>query len=549
VDRALGLLEAVEAPVVQVWGWPGSGRAEILGALLERGGAWPLKAVDLTADLEASGRREEAVGAAVADGARWLVVPGLPAGADPAEVAGAVAELLPADRRLVFATRRRVTLPGHLCALVTPRELVLRPAEVAELLERAGIKGVGPGGAAALTTATDGWYRPILLAARAVGAEGRVPEDPEGLVALPAVADFLRLEVLADLPPEERAVLARGGAVSGPEAEPVVRRLVEEWGLLLETPQGLRPPRLLAAFLERSGRPGSRRAAGRPAEGSPETSSGAPRAAELPVEPPATARFRLHLLGRPEAWRRDEGGEWRRLHWPLRRALAVLAYLASSPERRAARAELEAAVWAEAGPEAVRKNFHPTLSHLRRGLEGGARGGIGEPEAPPLLLVDGVYALSPELGWWIDLEELERLAERGRALAERGRDEEAVAAWQAAWRLYRGELLAGSGEAWVVARREVHQRRHLRVLQELAGAYERLERPAEAIDAYRALLAEDALQERVHLALMRLYGRQARRDLVRRQYERLSALLLEGLDAEPLPETAEEYHRLMTERG
>ncbi|HUF78314.1 MAG TPA: BTAD domain-containing putative transcriptional regulator, partial [Thermoanaerobaculia bacterium] len=252
-------------------------------------------------------------------------------------------------------------------------------------------------------------------------------------------------------------------------------------------------------------------------------------------------RIRLHLLGRPEAWLRESDGSWRRLHWPLRRALEVLAYLASSPERRAAKEELVAELWSAASEAVVKRNFHPTLSHLRRGLRDAG-------EAPPLQLAEGVYALNPEIGWWIDVEELERLSAEGRSLADQSRDEEAAAAWEAAWRLYRGPFLAGSSEPWAAARREEHQRPYLAALRELGSAYERLGRPTEAVDAYRALLVEDPLHEQVHLALMRLYGR-GRRDLVRRQYERLSARLREELSSEPLPETTAEYHRLMTERG
>ena len=65
------------------------------------------------------------------------------------------------------------------------------------------------------------------------------------------------------------------------------------------------------------------------------------------------------------------------------------------------------------------------------------------------------------------------------------------------------------------------------------------------MDAYRSVLLEDPLQERVHLAVMRLYASQGRRDLVRRQYDRLCTLLLEELGVEPMPQTTREYHRLM----
>jgi len=65
------------------------------------------------------------------------------------------------------------------------------------------------------------------------------------------------------------------------------------------------------------------------------------------------------------------------------------------------------------------------------------------------------------------------------------------------------------------------------------------------MDAYRSVLHEDPLQERVHMAIMRIYAAQGRRDLVRRQYDKLSAQLLEDLGVAPMPQTTQEYHRLM----
>jgi DNA-binding SARP family transcriptional activator len=142
-----------------------------------------------------------------------------------------------------------------------------------------------------------------------------------------------------------------------------------------------------------------------------------------------------------------------------------------------------------------------------------------------------------------------RQGDRAALRAEGGRDEEAIAAWEAAWSLYRGDLLEGFYDRWLADRREDLRRRHLALLRGLGAAYERRGSLAEATDAYRAALVEDPLQERLHAALMRLYARRGRRDLVRRQYERLSALLREELGVEPLAETTDEYHRLMMERG
>jgi DNA-binding SARP family transcriptional activator len=44
---------------------------------------------------------------------------------------------------------------------------------------------------------------------------------------------------------------------------------------------------------------------------------------------------------------------------------------------------------------------------------------------------------------------------------------------------------------------------------------------------------------------MRLFARQGRGDLVRRQYDQLCRVLLEDLGQAPMAETAKEYHELM----
>ena len=95
-------------------------------------------------------------------------------------------------------------------------------------------------------------------------------------------------------------------------------------------------------------------------------------AAAAAVPAPVVNRtvYVLGLLGSPLARERDEEGE-RELDCRLRRSFQVLAFLASSPGLQAGREELIEAVWPNEGERTIERNFHPTLSHLRRALEGG----------------------------------------------------------------------------------------------------------------------------------------------------------------------------------
>lgn len=496
MERLVRLVEELETPVVQVWGPAGSGRSALLAALLEREGAVGLAPADLVGP-DAPGSPGDAVARAVADGARWLVCHGLPGGADPETVLRQMADRLPAGRRLVVATGRRIAAPDVLCGLVTPRDLALTPAEASAAWEEVTGRRPEPEEADRLVELTGGRHRVVVLAARGA-AKGAAQGEAK------------------------RAAQEAGGRGEGREIgreildDPAVAELLRQW-----PPDGSPPGEPLPAGALRIERP----------------------------EP----RFRLRLLGQPEAHlRRDdrdpgEPEEWQRISFSLRRGLRVLAFLATSPDHRASREELIEEIWSEEDRETIERNFHPTLSRLRRDLRGGAAASGSDLE--PLVHREGFYELDPALGWWIDVEEIERLTERGRGLVAGGRDPEAVGLLEAAWRLYRGALLEGVYDPWAARRREAVQRRHLALLRELGEAYERLDRPDDAVDAYRALLTDDPLQERIHVALMRIYSDRGRRDLVRRQYERLTKLLRNELGVEPLPETADEYHRLMIERG
>ena len=503
---------------MQVWGWPGSGKSALLQALLDR--HCPAARALSLGEMENGAALREAVEAA--QGVRWLVAQG-----EPLDRIGQMARWLPPGRRLVFAGERRWEEAPLPVSVLAPQEMLLTPGEVATLWHLLTGETPSPDAARALWMASDGWYRPLRLAIEATGGMGLDSVDPEVLLEIAPVRFFLRHEVL-DAFAEEQRKLLEGLPFERPEGGSW--EAVDARGLWVEGEERDRLPTLLTAFLERE-----RKRRQRPEKPGPRTAAAA-RAGESAGMP----AYFLGFLGSPIARRRDADGTETELDCRLKRAFQVLAYLASSPGLEAGREELMEAVWPIEGERTIDRNFHPTLSHLRRALEAGRK---GEPQ--PLLFRKGTYRLNPGIVWEVDALELDRLVEEGKARLGQGDAPGAVRSWESAWRLYRGPFLQGYYEAWVADRREKYQRLYLELLRDLGDLYLTLERPEQAMDAYRSVLLEDPLQERIHLAVMRLYARQGRRDLVRRQYDRLCTLLLEELGVEPHAQTTRDYHRLM----
>src|SRR4029079_3535356 len=94
--------------------------------------------------------------------------------------------------------------------------------------------------------------------------------------------------------------------------------------------------------------------------------------------------------------------------WSTRRARDIFCYIISRRHHRASKDSIIDTFWGETDFEAVEKNFHPTVSHIRKALNS------NQPLKQNFLIYrDGDYQLNSEFSYCIDIEEFDRLVSEG----------------------------------------------------------------------------------------------------------------------------------------
>jgi DNA-binding SARP family transcriptional activator len=237
--------------------------------------------------------------------------------------------------------------------------------------------------------------------------------------------------------------------------------------------------------------------------------------------------LKLTLLGGFEAWL----GSGESLRLPTKKAQALLAYLGTRPGQSHPRDKLAAFLWGDKSDDQARGALRHALVALRKAL---ARA------EPPALRIEGqTLTLNPD-GVEVDVVTFERRIAEGT-----------LQALEQAAELYRGDLLLGFDvneplfEEWLGAERERLRELALEALARLLAHQTRAASAERAIQTALRLLSLDPLQEAVHRALMRLYGRQGRRGAALKQYQTCVSVLRRELDAEPEAETRTLYQELL----
>lgn len=255
--------------------------------------------------------------------------------------------------------------------------------------------------------------------------------------------------------------------------------------------------------------------------------------------PASITDLTIKLLGPVEIFR-DAAKPFAHDAWTTRRARDIFCYIATSKHRRVGKEVLIDEFWPDEDPSTVEKNFHPTISHIRKALN--SRQAFKQNF---IIYRDGAYQLNPELSYSIDTEEFEDLVRQAES-AKRTKNAAVLReSLEAAHDLYRGEFMPGIYENWAEERRNFYAEQHMRVAAGLAKLSLSEKKWTAALKYANEVLGDDPFREDMHRLVMKVFASQGKPANVKKHYEQFEDLAKKELGIEPAPETRRIYNELM----
>ncbi len=264
------------------------------------------------------------------------------------------------------------------------------------------------------------------------------------------------------------------------------------------------------------------------------------RASDVVIVPTSVTDLTIKLLGPVEIFR-DPARPFAADAWITKRARDILCFIASRRHRRVSKDTIIDTFWGDADFAAVEKNFHPTISHIRKALNS------NQPLKQNFILYrDGDYQLNSEFSYFIDTEEFDRLLTEAEAARRAHKFESCIKLYEEALAFYRGEFMKGSYDEWAEEQRAYYQEQHLRILEALASVAQKSEEWDRSLQLAHQILRDDPFREDIHCLAMRAHAALGNRSAVKDQYETLRRLLRKELGVEPVPETRKVFQELMS---
>jgi ABC-type oligopeptide transport system substrate-binding subunit/DNA-binding SARP family transcriptional activator len=233
--------------------------------------------------------------------------------------------------------------------------------------------------------------------------------------------------------------------------------------------------------------------------------------------------LRLYFLG-PLVTRYDE----RQLPVPpTLKSQSLLAYLVLHRDQPQPRERLATLLWGDRPERRARHSLSTALWHIRRCL----------PDDDLVLSDPHTVQFDPQADLWLDVEAFEIQA-----------SQDDVASLRSAVALYRGDLLDGFYDDWIINERYRLETLFSMVLARLMVGREREGEHEAALSTALRLLDHDPLREDAHRVAMRAYCRLGQSNAALGQYYRCREIMLEELGAEPMVETTELYRAILEGR-
>lgn len=246
----------------------------------------------------------------------------------------------------------------------------------------------------------------------------------------------------------------------------------------------------------------------------------------------------IRVLGPVEIFR-DPTNPFAADAWTTRRARDMFCYIATHKNRRVPKEVLIDAFWRDEDVAVVEKNFHPTISHIRKALNS------RQPLKQNFIVFrDGAYQLNPEFSYRIDTEEFGKRIADAQAAKRSGDDSRLRQDLESAYALYRGEYMEGLYEDWAEEQRPAYGEQFLRVLNALAKLSVAEKRWNEALKFANEILDIDPYREDLHRLILKVLAGQSKPAAVRKHYENMQEILKNELGVQPAAETRRLFQEL-----
>jgi predicted ATPase/DNA-binding SARP family transcriptional activator len=218
------------------------------------------------------------------------------------------------------------------------------------------------------------------------------------------------------------------------------------------------------------------------------------------------------------------------------RLQSLLAYLVLRRDVPQQRQHLAFLFWPDAVESQARNNLRQLLHQLRQAF----------PAIEHFLVADTqVLHWRPTAPFSFDVAEFEHALTLADAAMQRNDQRALQATLEQADKLYRGELLPGCYDEWILPERERLRQNHFQALEQLLRLFEAQGDIIVAIRCAQRLIGLDPLSEDLYRRLMRLFALNNDRASALHVYHTCVTALQREMGVDPDPATRATYERLM----